>query len=81
MSQPQPRKAGPLTYVLIALVLVFAVGDAYAEFKSDGRSGAYGETVSTFIHHLEAWKFGPVVRVLAALVTGWLFLHLTFGVK
>jgi hypothetical protein len=71
-------KAGPLTYILIALVVLFAAGDAFAEYKNDGRTGVYGETVSTFIHHLE--KHAWIVRVLMGLVTGWLFLHLTFGV-
>jgi len=74
------RRAGWLTYVLVVLVVVFAVGDGFAEFKSDGRTGVYGETVSTLIHHLEKWRFGWIVRIAAGLVTGWLFLHLTFGV-
>jgi hypothetical protein len=71
------KKAGPLTYALLGLLVLFGLGDYFAETHSDGKNGVYGETVSTFIHHLEYHRWW--VRALVGLISLDFASHLTFG--
>jgi hypothetical protein len=71
------KRAGPLTYATIVLLVLFGVTDVAAEVAGDG-TGRFGETFSTFIAHLEerCW----LVRLLVAAATFTLFTHLTFQI-
>lgn len=68
------KKAGPLTWVTITLLLLFGVTDVAAEVTGDG-TGKYGETFSTFIAHLDNWAWP--IRVLVGVLTVILATHLT----
>lgn len=61
---------GPLTYLLWAILGLFAAGDAAAHFTNY----RFGETVSASIWALE--KRLPFARVIVALVLAVLFTHL-----
>jgi hypothetical protein len=69
------KRAGILTYLTIAILVLFGIVDATAELTGDGK-GKYGETFSTFIAHLDrkAWYY----RVAVAIIMLVLASHLTF---
>lgn len=64
---------GPLTWLLVGLLAVFGVLDAFAH-TSNYR---YGETFSALVKHLE--KGRPLVRAGVAGLIVVLFTHLVLG--
>lgn len=68
------KRAGPLTYLTITILVLFGITDLAAEVTGDG-TGRYGETFSTWIAHLDGkhWWF----RALIGVVTVVLATHLT----
>jgi hypothetical protein len=63
-------QAGPVTYVLIALLAVFGLLDLFAHLTK----GKYGETFSMFDKHAE--RTHTVLKLVNIAVLAVLFVHL-----
>jgi hypothetical protein len=72
------KRAGVLTYITIALLVLFGLTDLSAELSGDGK-GRFGETFSTALFHLEKGRW--YIRAVVAVVMLLLGSHLTFGTQ